>query len=220
MHFSSVDPSSTLSSWLIDHYFTHIYCNQVKTTNKYLQPNSIIGLHDMFIVCQIVQASVTSKEFLDLCKKKVRRDVQHSTLENYNKYLQRCGLNDLIDLFHQCQVESSMNSLTFQSSQVQTDFDRLVFEYLLEQSTQCAIDDQNTASTTAETKQTVQKLIDNDTKHAEQSISKVSGCLSVVQPSKKLTNYSDLFRITSSIRYVRTSRCCSTHAMNMLSFTA
>ena len=174
MHLLPADPSSTLSSWLIDHYFTQIYCNQVKTTNKYLPPNSIIGLHDMFIVCQIVQSSVTSKEFLDLCKKKVRRDVQHATMQNYNKYLQRCGLNDLIDLFHQCQVESSMNSLTLQSSQVQTDFDRLVFEYLLEQSTQCGIGDQRTQPTTSETKQVVQKLIDNDTTHAEQTISKVS----------------------------------------------
>ena len=96
-------------------------------------------------------------------------------MENYNKYLQRCGLSDLIDLFHQCQVESSMHSLTLHSSQVQTDFDRLVFEYLLEQSTQCGIDDQSTQPTTAETKQAVQKLIDNVTTQTEQSISKEIG---------------------------------------------
>ncbi|CAF4255041.1 unnamed protein product, partial [Rotaria sp. Silwood2] len=42
----SLDSSSTISSWLIDYYFTKTYLSQVKISNKSIQPNIIIGLHD------------------------------------------------------------------------------------------------------------------------------------------------------------------------------
>ncbi|CAF2818103.1 unnamed protein product [Rotaria sp. Silwood2] len=109
----SLDSSSTISSWLIDYYFTKTYLSQVKISNKSIQPNIIIGLHDMFIIYQIIQTTSTSKEFFELCKKKFQHIKDDLILDNYNNYLNRCGLKDIIDLFHQCKLKSFIKKFIF-----------------------------------------------------------------------------------------------------------
>ena len=107
---SSVICLKSISSWIIDYYFTNIYLNKLKS-NKSIQPNNIIGFYDMFIIYQIIQSSSSLNEFLDLCKNKLKQIKNDFIVENYNNYLNRCGLIDIIDLFHQCQLNSFINTM-------------------------------------------------------------------------------------------------------------
>ncbi|CAF3411726.1 unnamed protein product [Rotaria sp. Silwood1] len=168
----SLDSSSTISSWLIDYYFTKAYLNQVKISNKSLQPNIIIGLHDMFIIYQVIQTISTSKEFFELCKKKFQDIKNDVLLDNYNNYLNRCGLKDIIDLFHQCKLKSFIKKIIFNINNVKNEIDRLILNYLLEIASERFIYDQNTQLSTVETNQTILKLFDNVKNHAEQTITK------------------------------------------------
>ncbi|CAF3405359.1 unnamed protein product [Rotaria sp. Silwood1] len=168
----SLDSSSTISSWLIDYYFTKAYLNQVKISNKSLQPNIIIGLHDMFIIYQVIQTISTSKEFFELCKKKFQDIKNDVLLDNYNNYLNRCGLKDIIDLFHQCKLKSFIKKIIFNINNVKNEIDQLILNYLLEIASERFIYDQNTQLSTVETNQTILKLFDNVKNHAEQTITK------------------------------------------------
>ncbi|CAF4492103.1 unnamed protein product, partial [Rotaria sp. Silwood2] len=91
----SLDSSSTISSWLIDYYFTKAYLNQVKNSNKSMQPNIIIGLHDMFIIFPIIHSTLTPTEFIQLCRNKFQEIKDNKILDHYNNYLNRCGLKDI-----------------------------------------------------------------------------------------------------------------------------
>ncbi|CAF1369605.1 unnamed protein product [Adineta steineri] len=168
----SLDSSSTISSWLIDYYFTKIYSNQIKTSNKSIQPNNIIGLHDMFIIYQIIHSSTSSIEFLELCKKKFQNNKDDLILENYNKYLNRCGLKDIIDLFHQCQIQTCIKMIDLNINHINNEIDRLFFDHLLEIALERSIYNEETQITTIETSENIVKLFEKEKKHMEQTISK------------------------------------------------
>ncbi|CAF0812379.1 unnamed protein product [Rotaria sordida] len=168
----SLDSSSTISSWLIDYYFTKTYLNQVKISNKSIQPNIIIGLHDMFSIYQIIQTTSTLKEFFELCKKKFQNIKNDLILDNYNNYLNRCGLNDIIDLFHQCKLKLFIIKIIFNINNIKNEIDRLILNYLLEISLERYIYDENTQLSTIETNQTILKLFDNEKNYVEQTITK------------------------------------------------
>ncbi|CAF2979252.1 unnamed protein product [Rotaria sp. Silwood2] len=168
----SLDSSSTISSWLIDYYFTKTYLSQVKISNKSIQPNIIIGLHDMFIIYQIIQTTSTSKEFFELCKKKFQHIKDDLILDNYNNYLNRCGLKDIIDLFHQCKLKSFIKKFIFNINNVKNDIDRLILNYLLGIALERFIYDENTQLSTVETNQIILTLLDNEKNHAEQTLTK------------------------------------------------
>ncbi|CAF0840016.1 unnamed protein product [Rotaria sordida] len=154
--------SSSISSWIVDYYFTKIYSNEIKLiNNKYLQPNNIIGFYDMFIIYQLIQSS-SLFEFFQLCKNKLKQIKNDLILENYNNYLNRCGLIDIIDLFHQLKLESFINTIILSINNIKNDIDQLFFEYLLELSSlSCCIYDVKTKLITYETKENLFKLIDN-----------------------------------------------------------
>lgn len=122
-------PYSSISSCLIDYYFTKIYSRQIINSKKTIQPMNIIGLHDMFSIYQMLQLS-SSNEFDQLCQKKIDDNSEDSQVKNYNHYLERCGLVDLIDLYHQCQWKSSTDILEFNHNHIQTKLDRLFFNQL------------------------------------------------------------------------------------------
>jgi hypothetical protein len=167
------DLSSTISSWLIDYYFTKIYSDQVKISSKSIQPNNIIGLHDMFIIYQIIQSTSSSTEFFELCKKKFEDIKDDLLLENYNNYLNRCGLKDIIDLFHQCKLKSLIKIFFLNVNNVKNEIDRLVFDYLLQIALEHSIHDEITQISTKETTENIIKLFNNEKHQVEQTISKV-----------------------------------------------
>jgi len=146
----------------------------VKISNKSIQPNSFIGLHDMFIIYQIIQPTLSSIEFYDLCKKKFQDIKNDLILENYNNYLNRCGLKDIIDLFHQCRLKSFLKMISFNFNNVSNEIDRLFAEYLLEIALERSIYDEETKLSTVETKEKIIQLFEKEKKHTEQTISKVS----------------------------------------------
>jgi hypothetical protein len=168
------DSSSTISSWLIDYYFTKIYLKQIQNSNKSIQPNNIIGLHDMFIIYQIIQSSSSSsKDFFELCKNKFYENKNNLILENYQNYLKRCGLIDIIDLFHQCKLKLFIKILNLNINNIKNEIDRLFFDYLLEIAFECSIYDEKTQISTVETRQNILKLLEKEKEHIEQTISKV-----------------------------------------------
>lgn len=171
--FTRLDPSSTISSWLIDHYFTSIYSQQVKSSKQSMQPNNIIGLHDMFIVYQIVHSSSAS-EFAELCKKKCHGIENDSSVESYNGYLSRCGLKDIIDLFHQCALKSCVKTIRFNVQNMNSDIDRLFADYLMEAAVIHAVYDVEKQTSCTETRENVAKLLEGEVKAVEPTISKVS----------------------------------------------
>jgi len=172
--FICLKSSSSISSWIIDYYFTNIYLNQIKLTNKIVQPKNIIGIYDMFMIYQIIQPSLSLIQFFDLCKNKLKQIKNHFLIENYNKYLNRCGLVDIIDLFHQCQFESFINTIILSINNIKTNIDRFFFQYLIElSSTSSYIYDIKTKSITKETNENLLKLIDNRKISPEPTNSKV-----------------------------------------------
>jgi hypothetical protein len=160
---------------LIDYYFTKIYSNQIKISNKSIQAKNIIGLHDMFIIYQITQpTSSSSTEFFELCKKKLQENQEDLIVKNYNNYLNRCGLKDIIDLFLECKLKSLIKTIDLTVNNINDEIDRLVLDCLLEMSLERFIYDEKTQINIAETSQNILKLIDNEKKSIEQTISKVS----------------------------------------------
>ncbi|UJR20699.1 hypothetical protein I4U23_023820 [Adineta vaga] len=168
----SLDSSSTISSWLIDHYFTKIYFHQIKSSNKSIQPNNIIGLHDMFIIYQIIQSTSTSTQFFELCKKKLYDIKDDLILENYKNYLNRCGLKDMIDLFQECKIKSSMKQMIINVNNINNEIDQLFFDYLLEIAEEHNIYNEQTQIFTKDSKENIMKSFQDEKKHVEQTISK------------------------------------------------
>jgi len=134
---------------------------------------NIIGLHDMFIIYQILQSS-SSKDFFELCKNKMEDNTKDLIVENYNNYLHRCGLIDIIDLFHQCKFKSLIQIFNLNIENVQNDIDRLFFNYLLEIALEHSIYDDETRASTIETKQNILKLFEKEKIPTEPTISRVS----------------------------------------------
>jgi len=118
--------SSSISSWIIDYYFLNIYSNQIKT---YLQPINIIGIYDMFMIYQVIHPLLTINEFYFLCKNKLKQIKNNFLIENYNKYLNHCGLIDIIDLFHQCQLDSLEKTIFLSINNIKNNIDQLFYEY-------------------------------------------------------------------------------------------
>jgi hypothetical protein len=118
--------SSSISSWIIDYYFLNIYSNQIKT---YLQPINIIGIYDMFMIYQVIHPLLTINEFYFLCKNKLKQIKNNFIIENYNKYLNRYGLIDIIDLFHQCQLDSLEKTIFLSINNIKNNIDQLFYEY-------------------------------------------------------------------------------------------
>jgi hypothetical protein len=133
---------------------------------------NIIGLHDMFIIYQILQSS-SSKDFFELCKNKFHENKNNLILENYQNYLKRCGLIDIIDLFHQCKLKLFIKILNLNINNIKNEIDRLFFDYLLEIAFECSIYDEKTQISTVETRQNILKLLEKEKEHIEQTISKV-----------------------------------------------
>lgn len=115
----------SISSWLIDIYFTKIYSSQISTSFKSIQPLNIIGLHDMFSIHQMLQFH--TNEFDQLCSNKLKKNFDDNQVNVYNHYLERCGLIDLIDLFHQC---SAKETFVFHVNQIHNQLDRLFYQHL------------------------------------------------------------------------------------------
>jgi len=111
--------SLSISSWIIDYYLT----------KKSLEPRNIIGIYDMFRISQVIQPSLSTIEFFDLCKNKLKQIKNNFLIENYNKYLNRCDLSDIIDIFHQCQFHLINNTMDLS---IKNNIDQLFFEYLTE----------------------------------------------------------------------------------------
>jgi len=118
--------SSTISSWIIDYYFSNIYLNQIKT---YFQPINIIGIYDMFMIYQVIHPLLTINDFYFLCQNKLKQIKNNFIIENYNQYLNRCGLIDIIDLFHQCQFDSLKKTIILSINNIQNNIDQLFYEY-------------------------------------------------------------------------------------------
>lgn len=114
--------NSSISSWIIDYYFTNIYSNQINS----------IGIYDMFKIFQIIDSSLSLNEFFDLCKKKLKQIKNDFFIEKYNKYLNQYGLVDIIDIFHQCQLDSFNKTIVLSNENIQNQIDRLFAEYLTE----------------------------------------------------------------------------------------
>ncbi|CAF1325846.1 unnamed protein product [Rotaria sordida] len=146
--------SSSISSWIVDYYFTKIYSNEIKLINN------IIGFYDMFIIYQLIQSS-SLFEFFQLCKNKLKQIKNDLILENYNNYLNQYDLIDIIDLFHQLKLESFINTIILSINNIKNDIDRLLFEYLLELSSSCCVYNVKTKLITNETKENLFKLIVN-----------------------------------------------------------
>ena len=91
-------------------------------------------------------------------------------IDNYNQYLKRYGLKDLINLWHQCRFESSTKFFILTVDQVNNELDRLFLDYLFEISTECGVNDEMST----ETKENLVKLFDKEKKSPKQGISKVS----------------------------------------------
>ncbi|CAF5014910.1 unnamed protein product [Rotaria sp. Silwood1] len=160
--------SSSISSWIVDYYFTKIYSNEIKLINN------IIGFYDMFIIYQLIQSS-SLFEFFQLCKNKLKQIKNDLILENYNNYLNQYDLIDIIDLFHQLKLESFINTIILSINNIKNDIDRLFFEYLLElSSSSCCLYDVKTKLITNETKENLFKLIDNRKISIEKTNRKVS----------------------------------------------
>jgi hypothetical protein len=135
---------------------------------------NVIGSHDMFSIYQMIQSS-SSIEFFQLCKNKLNQIKNDQILDNYNNYLNQCGLVDIIDLFHQCQLESFINTIILSIDNIKNHIDRLFFDYLVElSSSSCCIYDVKTKITTTETRENLFKLMDNEKEYDEQTIRKVS----------------------------------------------
>ena len=126
----------------------------------------------MFIIYQITQSSSLT-EFFKLCKRKFNEMKNDFVLENYNNYLNRCGLNDIIDLFHQSKLKTLIKIIILNINNIKNEIDQLIFNYLLEIALERFIYDENTQLSIAETNQNILKLFDNVNKHAETTISKV-----------------------------------------------
>jgi len=136
----------------------------------------------MFIIYQIIQSTTSTIEFYELCKKKFQKIQNDFILENYNNYLNRCGLIDIIDLFHQCKLKSFIKIFNLNINNIKNEIDRLFFDYLLEIALEHSIYDENTQVSTIETRQNIIKLIEKEKNHAEQTISKVRSEISAVFP--------------------------------------
>jgi hypothetical protein len=130
---------------------------------------NIIGIHDMFIIYQILQ-STSINNFFELCQKKIEENDKDLIVENYNNYLKRCGLIDIIDLFHQCKFKSFYLKI----ENIKNDIDRLLFNYLLQIALKHSIYDDKTQISTIETKQNILKLFDKEKNPIEPTISRVS----------------------------------------------
>jgi hypothetical protein len=169
----------------------------LKANSKSTAPKNIIGFHDMFIVYQIIQSSSTLTDFVQLCQEKLEKSSEHvSLVEQYNQYLKRCGLTDLIDLWEECQLRSTMKMLVVTSDHVKTELDRLFLENLLQSA---SVDDQ-----------TAKKFLQQEKKPLEQTISKVTIRVDLSKSYLLSSN-----RITSNILCTRISPYCWIRAMNM-----
>lgn len=127
----------------------------------------------MFIVYQIIHSSISSIDFFELCQRKFQSKSDDIILENYNNYLKRCGLIDIIDLFHQCQLKTFIQIIHLNINHVKNEIDRLFFDHLLDISLEHSIYDDQTQITTKETKENIIKLFEMDREQVEQTISKV-----------------------------------------------
>ncbi|CAF5103492.1 unnamed protein product, partial [Rotaria sp. Silwood1] len=95
--------------------------------------------------------------------------------ENYNNYLNRYDLIDIIDIFYQLKLESSIETIILSINNIKNDIDRLFFEYLLElSSSSCCIYDVKTKLITIETKENLFKLINTRKIPVESTNRKVS----------------------------------------------
>ncbi|CAF4528543.1 unnamed protein product [Rotaria sp. Silwood2] len=120
----------------------------------------------------MVETEHNKKEFFELCKKKFQHIKDDLILDNYNNYLNRCGLKDIIDLFHQCKLKSFIKKFIFNINNVKNDIDRLILNYLLGIALERFIYDENTQLSTVETNQIILTLLDNEKNHAEQTLTK------------------------------------------------
>jgi hypothetical protein len=155
------EEDSSISSWIIDYYFTEILFKQI---DKYVQPKNIIGCYDMWMIYRTIQPELSMIKFWNLCKNKLKKIPNDNLIEKYNNYLNRCGLIDIIDLFHQCQFDSILQTIIFSIKNIQNNMDQLFFEYLLElPSTSCEIETKLT------TKENLLQFIDHKKSIIEQT---------------------------------------------------
>lgn len=128
----SLQTSSSICSWLVDFYFSEEQSSPLK---------NIIGSYDMWIICRWIQPSLSMMNFENLCRKKLRQVEHDLILDEYNAYLNQCGLIDLIDLMHMCRSQLMTKMILLSMKNVKNELDQLFFEYLLElSSTSCPVD--------------------------------------------------------------------------------
>ncbi|UJR28943.1 hypothetical protein I4U23_010160 [Adineta vaga] len=153
--FSENDASlickNSFSSWILDYYFAKIDSNE----------RNIIGFDDMFNIYK--KLPVSSCSIMDLCKNKLQQIENDFMLNNYQKYLNQCKLNDIIDIFLQCQFESMDKTIVISIDSFKNEMDQLFFEYLLNKSSvKCEIDDLKTKLMITKSTKTFNQQINNN----------------------------------------------------------
>ncbi|CAF1640832.1 unnamed protein product [Adineta ricciae] len=145
---SIVIEDKSFSAWIIDYYFT-----QIDSTER-----NVIGFDDMADISG--KFAKLSYSMMELCQKKLMKIENDCVLEDYRKYLNHCELNDIIDIFLQCQLESAEKTILLSIDSFKNEIDQLLFEYLVKNSSvTCDIYDEKSKTFLNETKENLIKLI-------------------------------------------------------------
>ncbi|CAF1329270.1 unnamed protein product [Adineta ricciae] len=119
---------------------------------------NVIGFDDMVDISG--KLAKPSYSMVELCQKKLKKIESDCVLEDYRKYLNHCELNDIIDIFLQCQFESAEKAILLSIDSFRNEIDQLLFEYLVKNSSvTCDIYDEKSKTFLNETKENLIKLI-------------------------------------------------------------
>ena len=123
----SLRTSSSIGSWIVEYYFTE-FCE-----DKSMAWKNIIGSYDMWMIFRTIRPSLSIDKFWNLCRKKLKKQIENDPiLKEYDVYLNRCGSMDVVDLIHRCQSQLMKKTILLSMENIQTELDRLFFQYLLE----------------------------------------------------------------------------------------
>ena len=123
------ESSSTLSSSLVEFYFLRVYSDEIRSNSESTAPRNLLGLQQMFLVAQLIRPAISFNEFFSACRNKLKKRTNDDEfLTQYNSYLTRCGLTDLIDLWNDFPVDS----LTLTNEQIHDELDRIFLEHFFD----------------------------------------------------------------------------------------
>ena len=122
------ESSSTFSSSLVEFYFLRIYSDEIRSNSKSTAPRNLLGLQQMFLVAQLIRPAISFNEFFSACRNKLKKRTNDEFLTQYNSYLTRCGLTDLLDLWNDFPIDS----LTLTNEQIHDELDRIFLEHFFD----------------------------------------------------------------------------------------